>query len=496
MALNDPIQQPVEVVGADEAVDDLRRVGNATDELGDAQQEAGRKADQASDQQRELGTASEEAGGGISGLVVGVGKFATSALAAIAAGSLFLNLLNSIRDTAKQAREAIADLGEQNRGLAANVGGLNADVLIRAANDAALQESLGVQGRNSLIASATSLTDLRGDLSQPEIVDRINGLARLQRATGVGGTDAVELLQSFESRLGLTGQAAIDQAAGLLNAGIAPQTLGGIIERVGETSGTELLDLLFAVRDQVNLSTSGEAINSVFGAVTRTDANGRVDPLLASLGVTEGQSPIDRLAVIAAAFESGEINQGQFQQVLGGNEGLRIGPALARELADGLDDDRAERLRVTADSQIANIIQSGFVRAADRRNTDDLREAISLETSALGGLADVESSLFTELREQGGGSAILGLVGPGVAIRDEVQRERLLNRIRDTGVQSDLRRIGRGVDPLDPFIESDIPSGPPPTVINNYFNGPTITGSDPFTGDIDEREARPGTPFE
>ncbi|MEM6334866.1 MAG: hypothetical protein AAF823_16160 [Planctomycetota bacterium] len=459
MPINDPIQQPIEVVGGDEAQRELRDTANEVENLGDAQADAGRQAERASDQQRDLGNASNEAEGGVSVLVGGLGRLATSMLGAVTAGFGLINLFNSIRDTAREASNAVANLGEQNRGLAANIGGLNADDLTRASNEAALRESLGVEGRNALIASATTLSDLRPDLTPQDLADRISQLARLRRATGVGGTEAVDLLQSLETRLGITGQDAIDQATGLLNAGIAPQTLGGIVERVGESSGPELLDLLFAVRDQVNLGTSGEAINAVFGAVSRTDSNGQVDPLLASLGVSQDDSPIRRIELLAAAFERGDINQNQLRQALGGNEGLRIGPALARELSDGLEDDRAERLAVTADAQIANIIQSGFVRAADRRNDRDLRDSVSLETSSLAALGEAEQNVLARLQERGGGNAILGAVAPLQFVGDEQQLARLEREIAEGKFNRRVRidpRLG-GFDPLADVFDGQLP---------------------------------------
>lgn len=512
MPLNDPIEQEIKVTGVEQAAENVDRVAGSTERLGESVDRSGDRADRAADQQRELtdaqrrlGNATDRAGdqadraanqqreladstrgagSGVRGLTGRLRGLVGAIGAAVAAGFSLISVINGIRDASREARQSQDELGESVRGLAANVGGGNADTIVRSSNEAALRESLGPEGRDSLIAAATTLTDLRGDLSPADLAERINQLATLRRATGVGGTPAVELLQSFESRLGLTGEDAVNQATGLLNAGLAPNVLTSIVERAGEVGGPELLDLLFAVRDQVNLASSGEAINSIVGALNRRDASGTLDPALAQLGITDDQSLVQRLGVIGSAFESGSINEGQFQQALGGTEGLRLGPALAREVAAGLDDDRAERLAITAVGQIQNILGSRFVRANESVNDEELRLQIAQENSRLAALNQAEQGFGTLFAEQGGGNAIVGFFAPGVALEPE-ERERQRARAEAIRVQSNLRQ--RGLLQDDSFglggFDLDLPETPAPggtTIINN-FNGPVVTNADPTT---------------
>jgi len=305
----------------------------------------------------------------------------------------------------------------------------------------------------------------------------------------IEGSGTGTLLQSLESRLGITGEDAINQATGLLNAGLSPSVLTSILERAGDAGGPELLDLLFAVRDQVDLASGGEAIGSVIGALNRRGPDGRLDESLRQIGVTDDQGLVQRLGTIGQAFASGEITEGQFQQALGGAEGLRLGPAFAREVAAGLEDDRAERLAITAAGQISNILGSRYVRGAEGLAAEGFRQQLALENSRLAALNEAEQTFFGRLAEQGGGNAAIGFIAPGVALEPE-ERERQRSQAELIRTQSLLRRQGVA---LEQEFDFDLPlPGAGGPVVNNFFNGPVINGigADPEIGDIEAQEAR------
>ena len=390
-----PIKQSVEV---EADTTKLKKHTEATKELGDTTEKSGRKMSDTSRDANRLSNGLGALQGGISNVIGLWSKFVAGAAGAIA-------IMKELIDTAKRSADAIAQLGTQISGFSANVGGSRADRLIPTITSIAKEQNIGIQGREQLFEALTSETDVNTELTNQEIIDRAKGFAQLQRATGIGGTEAQNVTQGLRKRLGYSFDEAIDRSSTLLNSGFTASSLSKLVDRTAEVGGEEFLNLAYAARGELDLSTA--EFDPLISALTRQDANGGLAPELIAAGITKDQSLTQRVAAISQTAATGGIDQAGLRSAIGGAQNERLFNPLVRALP-GIGTASQALAAGTVEDQIASLTQSEYVSAAERARTRELRVRIAEEQSGLGGIGELYSEGVTELKEQGGGSAILG----------------------------------------------------------------------------------------
>jgi len=138
---------------AQDAQRDLEQVTHAERGLADETEKAGFAADAASGKVGRFR-------GAISGVGSAIESGRASWLTLAAVTGAILAFFKSLADTARNARDALIEVGDQMRGLAANVGGARADQIKEGIIDPAAQDfSLSDQQRNRLIAATSAFTD-------------------------------------------------------------------------------------------------------------------------------------------------------------------------------------------------------------------------------------------------------------------------------------------------------------------------------------------------
>jgi len=391
-------------------------------EHGDAVQDADRKVDQAgrtADETRgRFGKLSDSLGGVVRGWI---------GLAAVAGA--IIGFFRELGSAAREAAQAVQDVGRGMRGLAVNVGGERADALMGQINAIARDNRFNAAGRGQLVEAATAITDFRPDATNDQITATLGNLAMLQRATGVGGQEGFRTINSLQANLGLAEDEAVDVATTLVNSGFEAQTVQQLAERGGNVGGLDFMALLLAARGQgLNVAQSGEQVETLIGALTRRGADGGLAPELVDLGVNGNMSLTQRLAFLSEGRRSGRISRGQFERAIGGAQNLKVVAPLQRALASPgalasaratLGDDQA------VENAIAALLQSDAVRAQEAADARELQRQRAIEESGLGGLGERLDEAGTTFSDAGGGSATLGflrsLVDPVAAMEAEAR---------------------------------------------------------------------------
>lgn len=164
----------------DDAVRDTRRTSDELKKLGDETVHTG-------DKSRQAGQQIEGTTGRIGGLTESVKGMVASWISFTAIVRTIVGGLRDIADAARDALKAVVDLGKSIRGLSANIGGKLADEVVTDIDAISLASGFDVGGRNQLIEAIAAQTDVNPDLSRMELRRSAERLAKLQRATGVGG---------------------------------------------------------------------------------------------------------------------------------------------------------------------------------------------------------------------------------------------------------------------------------------------------------------------
>ncbi len=384
----------------------LEERGQAAAELADALSEQERAELDAADATREGGKAADEANQSltwkqraIESLNGALGGMVTRWIGALAIGREIVRFFNDIADAARKAAAAVVSVGESTRGLTANVGASTAKAVFEGTTEIAGENRFNVQGRADLLAAVSALTDLREGLTQDQILEETRRLATLQRATGVGGADAARLLLSLQENLGLGGDQAVDFGAVALNSGLTADSLQQIVDRAGNVGGMDLVAALIAARGTgLDPNRASRSVPTLIAALTKNDASGNVDPLLASAGVTAEMPIIERLQKLLEARDAGRLNAGQFNEAIGGAEQLRTIAPLERVLQRNLIPQARAALTdaQAVENTIAELQRNEFVRAQERQNVRELAAQVRRERSGLTAvgeeLADFEAS--------------------------------------------------------------------------------------------------------
>jgi len=383
-----PIKQRVEVDyddrGIKKSIADEQKLKKGVDEVG-------KSADRTSKHNRDLSSTTRQAGreadrttGDMDGLSRGtdrvrdsIGQKIKGWLSFIALSGTIVTTVREITSFVKDQVKAVAELGKELRGLTANIGGKESAEVFRRVTDIAAENRFSVAGRQKLLEGVTSLTDARPGLTVNQIEAEAKRLATLQRATGVGGASAQQVLLSAQENLGLTSDQSVDFATAAINSGVTPEALDEIIQRGGNVGGLDAVAALIGARETgLNVSKAGRSIPSLIAALTRRTPDGQLADELTAVGITEEQSLIQRLQTIQQARAAGTISQGQFETSIGGAQNLRLVGPLLRAIETGAFERSRQALLDpnAAENTIAELQRNPFVRAQERKNVRDLLE--------------------------------------------------------------------------------------------------------------------------
>jgi hypothetical protein len=405
---------------ADQAQRELRKTAKETQQLGKVTDRTGDVAERAARQQRELAQQTERAGHKASNtgrrfsglrdqlgkLRGSIGKVAAGWASFAAAGTGALLLLRDIAQTAREAKDAMIELGNAQKSLATNVGGQRADALRGDINRIARAKGLGKQGRNALIQAATTATDLDPTLTNTQILNRVRGTASLSRATGFDPGNAFQAANALSENLEIPFGRAVDQAALLGTSGFSARGITQAGERFAGLDGREVLSMMMAARQNIDPNTISEGLNTLRNALTRRGPEGKLAEELRKLGLSGDQSFVDKIRTLATGMETGRIGKGELQAI-GGTRAQGVLKAFARSV-ENLPEARRSLDTASVGQIVQRQLTSDAVRAAERARRRELRSQTALEESGMGGAAESAAEAQTRLEEIGGGSAGLG----------------------------------------------------------------------------------------
>jgi len=391
-----------------------------TQKLGDTTEQTGRRSERAAESSSRLGRA-------VGGLTGSLGRAKDALLAMVAGWGSFLaisgiiiGVFRDITGAVTQARDAMQQLGNTIRGLAANIGGRNADRVVRQVSDAAVEFGFDIAGRNQLLGTIGALTDINPDLNPTQLRTAVTQFGQLQRATGVTGEQAVSVTRALQSTVGLGQQQAIDVAAVLLNAGLGAQTIVDVAERSGSASASDFLALAFEARSEGDINRIGRSLPSLIGALSQREEDGRLSENLRAAGARDDQTPFQRFRTIFGNFEAGAIDRGLFERATGGAQQARVVEVLGRALPR-VGRGRAALADAAVQAEIDRLVESEFVSFAERQNAQELRVRVAEERNRIAaGVGQAVGEAQTQVDELGGGSTSVGVLrslDPRPAIR-------------------------------------------------------------------------------
>lgn len=331
--------------------------------------------------------------------------------------------INAISDAAQKSNEALVALGKSTRSLATNIGGKRADQVVGQITDVAIQEQLSPEARNQLIEFAAGFSDLNPTANNDQIMNSVRRAARFSRATGVGGDQAMRLIDTMQKRLGIGEDQAYSAATTMLTGGFSADNLNSVLQKVGGRGGMEFLAMLSAARSEgLDPEAVSKSIPGMLESLTRTE-NGRVAKPLARAGVTQDMDVLQRMETLFSALDSGRISRAQFEEAFGGAASVQVAEPIRRAMAGGKVDQARQALVDPAamDAAIVRQDESASVTAANRAQQNQMRTRAASERSSLSGAWQAWEAITTNLAEQGGGSAKWGALTAGLGADRVVQ---------------------------------------------------------------------------
>lgn len=398
------------VIEGDQAVALLERVAALEQRLAESTGQATQAGNEAAD----AGEKQRSALDGVSGAVVGmVGRWLTWT----AIASTVVKGFADVAEKAKEAAAAVAAAGSATRSLSASVGGREAAATYGDITRIAAEQGLSVGGRSEVLRAVAAMADLRPGMDRAGRAEFAQQFAELYRGTQVSGETGAQLLSAMHSNLGLNMQQSQDMAATLLTGGISGEAAKEIVEKGGDVGGVDLLALLYAARGQgIDINRLGRSIPMLAGTVTRRDASGQIAAELAAAGVAEGMQPVQAIAAIIGARQSGRISDPQFEAAIGGAENRRFFEPLARALP-GVAAAKRELLNPQAlETVLSRMAENPLIAAEERANLRELRATVRKETSAPAqayGEAYGQMEVETQDLPWGVRQAVRGLSGAG-----------------------------------------------------------------------------------
>ncbi len=368
--MGDEVKTRVSIDGADEAIGKIQKLTDAEKKMFEAFDQGSRASDKAT-----AATERQEQS------LIGATKQMLSYAAAIGAAMTALEALSKRIDESVGKMRGVAEL---SRGLAANIGGNAADEVMKDVNVIAAESGIGVEGRNNLVQFLSAATDARENLTGDQLKNLAQRGALIQKATGVGGAKAFNVMQSIGANLGFNDDEAVSAAVQLMNEGFSTDVIQEMVEKGRDP---RILALMSNARGQgLNAEKIGRPMTSLLGSLTATDDSGAVAPELAEVGVTADMKPMDRLSLLMGAPDRGEITPGQFSELTGGQGTASLMGPIGKVLRDqaGLDRRAAALRDVKAPAgEIAKIMSSRSQWAASSLNTVELEAQLKLEQEGL-----------------------------------------------------------------------------------------------------------------
>jgi hypothetical protein len=313
--------------------------------------------------------------GAVEGLIARYTTFA-------AVGQTIIKTLTEIRDVAMSTVDAMQQLGEQQRALSVNLGGERAAGLSGQVTKIAAQNMFGVAGRNQLLEAVGAVTNRVPDMSDAQITEMARHLAVVQRTTGVGGRQGVDVLLGLQQNLGVSTERATDMAVTMLSAGMDAGAIAQITQRAGAAGGEDALALLMAGREEgLDVNKVGRQLPTLIQSLTARDQRGKLDRGLRRAGVTEEMDLVQRFEQIIGARDEGRISAGQFEQLIGGAQNLGVVEPLGRALKSGAFERARGELRddQAAERAVQAVQENPVVAAAERQAQRELMQQVRRE---------------------------------------------------------------------------------------------------------------------
>jgi hypothetical protein len=336
-----------------------------------------------------------------------------------AAGKGAVVLLRDITQNAERAKDALIKLGDVQGSFSTNVGGNRADALRKDINNIARDKKFGPEGRDALIQTATTATDLDPGLSNKRILNTVSETATLSRATGFDPKKAFEAANSMSANMNMSFNRAVDQAAVLGTSGFSAGSIKQIAERFGGLEGKDVTTMLMAARENMSPAGITEGLNTLRNAMTRRNDQGQLVQELRDLGLSGDQSFVEQIRTIRKGMKSGDINTADLEK-LGGTRAQGVLKAFTSAVPN-LDEARRSLESTTAEDLVQKKRESEVVRASERASERELRTQLAREQSGMGGTAEKISEEQTQLQERGDGSLGLAVVKSSVSGRSQME---------------------------------------------------------------------------
>ncbi len=373
---------------------DLRKLSNATQDLREANAKASRSVNDVSDSLGEQSSTASRAGASIADM-------ATQWAGAIALGPAIFSMLDGINERLKEGARLSAEMGKNMQGLSANIGGNEAHKLTDDLINIAADSGFDKQGMMQLADFMESATNLRPNMNAHQRKALAEQGALLQRATGKGGDQAFQLINTVAQNYNMTDAQATDFVTGLLGGGMNESTIADFASKGADP---KFIAAAYAARERLPLNVGGGQINSLIAAMRKTDTEGYLAPELEDIGITEEMPPWQRVERAFAARSAGEINEGQFYKLMGGQSTEAFVRAIAPEMtrAGAVDEALAALLDPDlAESAVARKLANPDYRRHERMNRAQLRTDVAKYKQAMSNVGEGQMQAEAELEAEG-----------------------------------------------------------------------------------------------
>lgn len=339
----------------------------------------------------DVGESAKKAGEDAGGMGESVAGLSKAMIGAIASGAAFKELIESITQAAEKAVQAVTALGEASRGLSANVGGQTSEEITRRVTAIAGANRFGVEGRAQLLAATTRLTDLKPGLDTDQITATASQLATLQRATGVGGEAAAELVVAMIEGMDLSAAEAVDAATVSLNSGIDVGTLQELVMRGSAAGGTDLMAMLLGAREEgLLINKASGQLAPLLNALNRRDESGRRVDELRAAGITDDMTSAEAIMALQTSVASGRIGQAELSRAVGGFEYVQFLDPIFRSIESGAFDRARDAMAnpMAAENAVSELIKNPNVALAERIAVAQLEMQVRREQSMMRGFGE------------------------------------------------------------------------------------------------------------
>ena len=288
-----------------------------------------------------------------------------------------ITVITQLANVAVEARRALADLAREERAGSANTGGKNMGEMQRGIDQISVEMGFDDQGRKQLGQAFSAATDAQPDMSQEDQIKTVRNLALLQRATGVGGEDGQKVMFAMQKQMKVSQEKAVDMASTLLNSGFEASNLNDVLNTGADQ---DMLALNLAIRREGVTKDMKRVIPSIMDRMNSKLPNGHLDPVLARVGITPEMPISQRIELLIKARDEGDINQGVFENTVGGTRNAFVVNAMKSAIQDGGFAKAQEELRAgSAQGEVDKILQNPDIAVQEDVNRKSLRGKIAEE---------------------------------------------------------------------------------------------------------------------